>query len=423
MQDWFHDAKLGLFIHYGIYAVNGITESWSFYNGRISYDDYMKQLDGFTASKLDMDYWAQLAADMGAQYAVLTTKHHDGVALFDTAYSDLNTVKRTPAARDIIKEYTDAFRKKGIRIGLYYSLLDWSHPDYASVYQDGVIPEHPEKSNPFCSPLDGREDPERWQRFVQFNRNQLAELLQNYGAIDLLWFDGDWERSAAQWGLPEFKNYLLSFQNDMIINSRLRGYGDYETPEQGLPVIPPRGPWECCMTINDSWGYQGSDTHYKSLSQIFRIFTDCIAMGGNLLLDIGPREDGTIDERQVALLNGLGKFVKRNAEAIYGTEAGLPPEHFAGASTLSKDKKTLYLFVAGVPSGGVCIKGLCSDIKSVTCLHNGKALRWDRYGGAPWFDIPGLAWIFLPEEDCASDMTVVKIELDDTVRLYRPDGK
>ena len=423
MQDWFQNAKLGLFIHYGIYAVNGITESWSFYNGRISYDDYIKQLDGFTASKLDMDSWAQLAADMGAQYAVLTTKHHDGVALFDTAYSDLNTVKRTPAARDIIKEYTDAFRKKGIRIGLYYSLLDWSHPDYASVYQDGVIPEHPEKSNPFCSPLDGKEAPERWQRFVQFNRNQLAELLQNYGAIDLLWFDGDWERSAAQWGLPEFKNYLLSFQKDMIINSRLRGYGDYETPEQGLPVIPPRGPWECCMTINDSWGYQGSDNHYKSLAQILRIFTDCISMGGNLLLDIGPREDGTIDERQVALLNGLGKFVKRNAEAIYGTEAGLPPEHFAGASTLSKDKKTLYLFIAGAPSEGVCLKGLCSKIKAVTCLHNGKALRWDRYGGAPWFDIPGLAWIFLTEEDCASDMTVIKIELDDAVRLYRPIGK
>ena len=423
MQDWFQDAKLGLFIHYGIYAVKGVGESWSFYNGNIPYDDYMKQLDGFTASKLDMDYWAELAADMGAQYAVLTTKHHDGVALFDTAYSDLNIIKRTPAARDIIKEYTDAFRKKNIRIGLYYSLIDWSHPDYPSVYQDGVIPEHPEKSNPFCSPLDGKEDPERWQRFLQFDRNQLAELLQNYGKIDLLWFDGDWERSAAQWGLPEFKNYLLSFQKDMIINSRLRGYGDYATPEQGLPVIPPSGAWECCMTINDSWGYQGADNHYKSLPQILRIFTDCISMGGNLLLDIGPREDGTIDERQVAILKGLGKFVKRNAEAVYGTEAGLPPEHFAGASTLSKDKKTLYLFIAGALSEGVCIKGLCSDIKSVTCLHNGKELRWDRYGGAPWFDIPGLTWIFLTEDDCASDMTVIKIELDDAVRLYRPDGK
>ena len=174
------------------------------------------------------------------------------------------------------------------------------------------------------------------------------------------------------------------------------------------------------MTINDSWGYQGSDNHYKSLPQILRIFTDCISMGGNLLLDIGPREDGTIDERQVAILKGLGSFVKRNTEAIYDTEAGLPPEHFAGASTLSKDKKTLYLFIPGVPSEGVCIKGLCSDIKSVTCLHSGKELRWDRYGGAPWHGIPGLTWIFLPEEDCCRDMTVIKIELADAVRLYRP---
>ena len=213
MQEWFHNAKLGLFIHYGIYAVKGISESWSFYNGSIPYDEYMKQLDGFSASQLDMDSWAQLAEDMGARYAVLTTKHHDGVALFNTAYSDLNTVKRTRAARDIVKEYTDSFRKKGIRVGLYYSLIDWSHPDYPSVYQDNKIPEHPEQSNPFSNPLTGKEDEERWQRFLQFDRNQLAELLQNYGKIDLLWFDGDWERSAAQWGLPEFRSdYKFAFK-------------------------------------------------------------------------------------------------------------------------------------------------------------------------------------------------------------------
>lgn len=421
MQEWFHNAKLGLFIHYGIYAVKGISESWSFYNGSIPYDEYMKQLDGFSASQLDMDSWAQLAEDMGARYAVLTTKHHDGVALFNTAYSDLNTVKRTRAARDIVKEYTDSFRKKGIRVGLYYSLIDWSHPDYPSVYQDNKIPEHPEQSNPFSNPLTGKEDEERWQRFLQFDRNQLAELLQNYGKIDLLWFDGDWERSAAQWGLPEFKNYLLSFQKDLIINSRLRGYGDYDTPEQGLPVIPPKRIWEFCMTINDSWGYQGGDNHYKSLHQILRIFTDCISKGGNLLLDIGPREDGTIDERQVTVLKELGAFIRKNAEAVYDTQAGIPLEYFAGSSTLSKDKKTLYLFVAGVPAEGVCIKGLCSKIKSVTCLHTGNPLRWDIYGGAPWHGIPGLTWIFLTAENCSSDMTVVKICFDEAVCLYTPE--
>lgn len=421
MQEWFQNAKLGLFIHYGIYAVKGVSESWSFYNGNISYEDYMKQLDGFTASKLDMDSWAQLAKDMGARYAVLTTKHHDGVALFNTAYSDLNTIKQTRAERDIIKEYTDSFRKKGIRVGLYYSLIDWSHPDYPSVYQDNKIPEHPEQANPFSSPLNGKEDEERWQRFLQFDRNQLAELLQNYGKIDLLWFDGDWERSAAQWGLPEFKNYLLSFQKDMIINSRLRGYGDYDTPEQGLPVIPPKRAWEFCTTINDSWGYQGTDNHYKSLQQILRIFTDCISRGGNLLLDIGPREDGTIDERQVTILKELGAFIRKNAEAVYDTQAGIPLEYFAGSSTLSKDKKTLYLFVPGGPAEGVCIKGLCSKIKSATCLHNGKPLRWDTYGGAPWHGIPGLTWIFLTAENCSSDMSVIKLCFDEPVSLYTPE--
>ena len=125
MKHWFEDAKLGIFIHYGIYAVDGIAESWSFYNGRISYEDYMKQLDGFTASKLDVNHWADLIEKSGARYAVLTTKHHDGVALFDTKYSDLSVMKKTPAKRDIVKEYAEAIQKKGLRLGMYYSLIDW----------------------------------------------------------------------------------------------------------------------------------------------------------------------------------------------------------------------------------------------------------------------------------------------------------
>ena len=422
MQDWFKKAKLGLFVHYGIYAVKGVAESWSFYNGRISYADYMKQLSGFTASRLDMKEWAALAAEAGAKYAVLTTKHHDGVALFKTAHSSLNVIEKTPAARDIVREYTDAFRAQGIRVGLYYSLIDWSHPDYASVYQGGRVPENPEASNPFSSPQDGKQDEERWQRFLQFDRAQLAELLQNYGTVDLLWFDGDWERSAQQWGLPEFKDYLLSFQKNMIINSRLAGYGDYLTPEQGLPVTRPAGAWEFCVTINDSWGYQGADDHYKSLNQIIRIFTDCIGMGGNLLLDIGPREDGTIDERQTDILKGLGAFIKKNEEAVYETEAGLLPAYFSGSSTLSADKKTLYLFVHDMPREGVCIKGLCSKIKNAKILHSGKELSWDIYGGAPWHGIPGLTWIFLRSEDCDTHTTVVKVELEDELRLYGGSG-
>ncbi|MDU2242728.1 MAG: alpha-L-fucosidase, partial [Paenibacillus sp.] len=287
MQPWFEDAKLGIFIHYGIYAVDGVSESWSFHNGVISYEDYMKQLDGFTASRFDADSWAELIEKSGAKYAVLTTKHHDGVALFDTKYSDLSVVKRTPARRDIVKEYAEAISKRGIRLGLYYSLIDWSHPDYPSVYPGGIVPEDLSRVNRFSDPLDGEQDEEKWQNFLQFNRHQLSEILTRYGTVDLLWFDGDWERSAEQWGLPEFKEFLRSFNPNILINSRLAGHGDYKTPEQGLPITRPEGPWEFCTTINTSWGYQPKDQKYKTLKQIIRMFCDCISMGGNMLLNIG----------------------------------------------------------------------------------------------------------------------------------------
>ena len=224
-----------------------------FYNGRMTYDDYMKQMEGFTASRFNAAAWADLIEKSGAKYAVLTTKHHDGIALWDTQYSDLNTVKKTRAARDIVKEYADAITAKGLRLGLY-SLIDWSHPDYPSVYEGGKVPDDPGSSNPFSYPLDGVQDETKWQKFLEFNNHQLKELLTGFGKVDLLWFDGDWERSEKQWNLPEFKQYLKSMQPDLIINSRLQGHGDYKTPEQGLPITRPDGTWEFCTTINSSWG-------------------------------------------------------------------------------------------------------------------------------------------------------------------------
>ncbi|MFB7814258.1 alpha-L-fucosidase [Paenibacillus chitinolyticus] len=422
VQQWFEDAKLGIFIHYGIYAVNGIAESWSFYNGRISYEDYMKQLGGFTARNFDADKWADLIEKSGAKYAVLTTKHHDGVALWDTPTSDLNVVKRTPAGRDIIREYADAVTRRGIRLGLYFSLIDWSHPDYPSVYEGGRVPEEPDRANPFSSPADGVQDEEKWQRFLTFNNEQLKELLTNYGKVDLLWFDGDWERSAEQWNLPAFKNYLLSFNPEIMINSRLQGHGDYKTPEQGLPITRPEGPWEFCTTINSSWGYVPDDNHYKSLNQIIRMFCDCISMGGNMLLDIGPKEDGTVDPRQEQILLGLGSWIRTHEEAVYGTREGILTRYYLGGSTLSKDKKTLYLFVYDDPKESVCLKGLSSKIRTITVLHSGKELTYDIHGGVPWFQIPGTTWIHLTQEDTHDYVTVLKIELEDELDMYGGSG-
>ena len=289
MQEWFKKAKLGIFIHWGIYAVGDVSESWSFHNGAISYEDYMKQCDGFTASKFDAAAWADLFKRAGAQYVVLTSKHHDGVALFDTQYSDLSVVKKTPAKRDLIKEYTTAVREAGMKVGIYFSLIDWSDPRYRTVYPEGSDPQNHLK-DVFATPAGGPEDPEKWQEFLEFNNNQMRELMTNYGTVDLLWFDGDWERSANQWKAKEFKEYLQSLNPNIIVNSRLQGYGDYETPEQGIPLLGPEGVWEFCTTINSSWGYRPSDNHYKTSRQVIRMFCDCLTLGGKLLLDVGPRE-------------------------------------------------------------------------------------------------------------------------------------
>jgi len=422
MQEWFKEAKLGIFIHYGIYAVGDVSESWSFHNGNISYEDYMKQCEGFTASHYDPKAWAKLFKQAGAQYVVLTSKHHDGVALFDTKYSDLSVVKKTPAARDLIAEYTEAVRSEGMRVGLYYSLIDWSDPRYRTIYPEGVKPEDSLKDI-YGSPAGGPEDPEKWQEFLQFDRDQLRELLTNYGQVDLLWFDGDWERSAAQWNAPDFREYLHKLNPNILINSRFAGYGDYETPEQGIPLYGPKGEWEFCTTINSSWGYRPSDNHYKSSRQIVRMFCDCITLGGRLLLDVGPKEDGTLDERQVKVLEDLGTFTHDNAEAIYGTSKGLSYNQYLGGSTLSADKKTIYLFVYDKPLEFLCVKGVKTPVRRITVLHTGQELSYMYTGSLPWSGIPGTLWIRADEMQLHPMATVIKVELEGEITYNLGHGE
>lgn len=422
MQEWFKKAKLGIFIHYGIYAVGDVSESWSFHNGAISYEDYMKQCEGFTASKFDAKAWAELFKRAGAQYVVLTSKHHDGVALFDTQYSDLSVVKKTPAGRDLIKEYTAAVREAGMRVGLYFSLIDWSDPRYRSVYPEGSDPKNHLK-DVFATPAGGPEDLKKWQEFLEFNNNQMRELMTNYGTIDLLWFDGDWERSANQWKAKEFKEYLRSMNPDVLVNSRLQGYGDYETPEQGIPLYGPEGEWEFCTTINNSWGYRPSDNDYKTSRQVIRMFCDCITLGGRLLLDVGPKEDGTLDERQVKVLEDLGTFIRDNEEAVFNTEKGLSYNQYLGGSTLSQDKKTIYLFVYDKPSEFLCVKGIKTPVKRVSVLHTGEELSFGYTGSLPWSGIPGTLWIRGDKMQLHPLTTVLKVELEGEITYNLGHGE
>ena len=344
-MEWFKNAKFGIFIHWGIYAVNGIDESWSFFNGHISHEDYLKQVDGFTAKNYDPQYWAKLIKESGAQYSVITARHHDGFSLWDTKYGNLNAVKNAAVHKDVLSPFVNALRKNNIKVGLYYSLSDWSNNDYTNFTR---------KINRY----EISKDPERWKRYLNYFQGQLTELAYKFNP-DLWWFDGDWEHSAEEWQADKVRSMLLEKNPYAIINSRLQGRGDYETPEQGPPVIRPKAKyWELCYTMNDSWGYQPNDTNYKSPQQILDIFVDCINKGGNLLLDIGPKADGTIPEEQVYILKELGEWTTKHKEAIYNSQAGIPYDYFYGPTTLSKDSTILYLFVKGNSNEQVVLKEL-----------------------------------------------------------------
>lgn len=377
MQSWFPEAKLGIFIHYGIYAVKGTAESWEFRKNRLTlYRPYMRQKNGFTASKYDPESWAELFKEAGARYAVLTTKHHDGFALFDSKYSDLTAAKQSPAKRDLVAPYCDALRNKGLRVGLYFSHSDWSDPDYSAKTWH--------RARYFIDRYLQNE--KKWKRFKVKHRKQITELLHNYGKIDLLWFDGYLERGADDWEMKSLKDWLTDLSPETVINARIGSYGDYDTPEQQIPTVKPDKPWEYCMTINDNWGYRQSDKHFKSPEKIVRIFCEIVSMGGNLLLNIGPKEDGTIPVEEEIVLKRLGAFNKANEEAIWGTKA-FSGEAFNGGITISKDGKKLYCFQYGVPQSSVPVFIKPEDVESISLVSNNKQLTYSCSDTAVWVQL------------------------------------
>lgn len=415
LEEWFNDAKLGIFMHWGYYGVNGIGESWSLYHKQISYDDYMAQGKEFTAKNYDPEAWAKLFKKIGARYAVLTTKHHDGVALWDTKVSKLNVVEKTPAKRDLVGPLVDALRKEDLKVGLYYSLIDWSHPDYDVVFpRPDTRKNYPQKKQDQLSP---------WQRFLKFNHDQLKELNDQFHP-DLWWFDGDWEQSSEAWQAESTKDTLLKWNPNIIVNSRLKTYGDYSTPEQGVPVVRPDGSWEFCMTMNDNWGHFPSDTNYKPVSQIIRTFVEVIASGGNLLLNIGPKPDGTIGAPEMERLEALGEWVNKHESAVFGTKAGLPYGHFYGPTLLNKNETKIYLALFDTPNNYISLKGIQNKVKSIKVVGNGQELSFERNGGAAWNNIPGILRIEVPQaKNLDANVTILEVDLESPLKLYRGHGQ
>lgn len=439
IQEWFKEAKLGIFIHWGIYAVDGVTESWSITNGSMSYDDYMKQLDGFTAENYDPEKWAELIKKAGANYAVLTTKHHDGVALFDTKHTELNVINKTPAGRDLVKPYCDALRKKGLHVGLYFTNTDWSDLDNMQVIMDmsredllemrHKAQEYREIWAEACKKDgdEGKRDKEEleaaWKRFMQRYRTGITELLTNYGDVDLLWFDVMLTREGFSWETHKVRELIRELNPKTMVNARLVGQADYETPELYIPLRPLSETWELCSTFNNSWGYQPKDKKYKDIRQIVRMLAECISKGGNLLISIGPDAKGEIPKETEEKMLELGEWTHKYAEAIYPTEKGLDPAYFPGGSTLSKDKKTLYLFCYDKPNKFLMLNGIKNKQMHITSLASGRTLDYEIIGGAPWVDMPGQIWVNVQDEDIDDICTVIKVEFEEKISLVSLGGE
>ena len=426
--DWFADARLGIFIHWGIYAVDGTSESWSFHNRETTYAQYMSQLQRFDAARFNPDAWANLIAESGARYAVLTTQHHDGVALWNTkqrtpssqkglwnTQKPLSTVHQSPAARDLVTPFVQAIRSKGIRFGAYYSLLDWSHDDYPGFLKDGTR-------------YKIANDSLRWNRFLQFMHAQVEELSMQFKP-DLFWFDGDWEHSENEWQAAKVRALCEIGNPQVLLNGRLKTYGDYDTPEQNMPVTRPNSKvWELCMTINNNWGYRPSDTNWKTPDEVIRIYSEVLGMGGNLLLDIGPRADGTIPAEAEQVLKALGRWNRKHAEAVYGTREGLPYGHYHGSSTLSKDSTALYLFIPSVKGGNqegqvqVMLKGIRNQVVKCEVLGTSEPIQVKTVGKISWSTVPGTLFMAVPLTGMDEHMTVLKLQLDGPLRLYSGKG-
>jgi len=373
MNTWFDTAGLGMFVHWGHSSQQGCELSWPLvggvfslpFCGDIPVEKYHSTALTFNPTAYKPHEWALMAKRLGMQYAILTTKHHDGFAMFHTQQSDFS-IQHTAYGRDIVREFIDAMRSEGIRVGLYFSLIDWHHPDY---------PAFTEADKPYVFGQYRQPTPEQWERFISFMKGQLRELLTNYGKIDILWFDGSWERTAEQWHAQELVEMIRSLQPEILINDRLPGGGDFETPEQFIPPQPPVRAWETCMTINDSWGYNAIDKNFKSPRQLIHTLCEVAGKGGNLLLNISPMGNGEIQPELLERLAVIETWIAGNSESIIGTQPGLEPWQFYGSSTRKGNR--IYLHLLMKPYESISVRGIpIKRVKSVQILADGKKLDY-----------------------------------------------
>lgn len=385
LQWWQHD-RFGLFIHWGLYALPARHE-WMMRYERLTPADYRKYFERFEPDRFDPREWARMVKAAGMKYAVLTAKHHEGFCLWDSRHTDYK-VTNTPCGRDLLQEWLDAFRAEGIRVGLYYSLLDWHHPHYP------IDRNHPQSaaSDEEYAALNATRDLAIYQTYL---KDQVRELLTAYGRIELLWLDysfpsGKHGKGRADWDSEGLLAMVRELQPWIIVNDRLDlmdtdAGGDFTTPEQyRVSKWPERNgrrlPWETCQTFSESWGYFRDEACWKDLRQLLVLLIDTVAKGGNLLLNVGPTARGEFDPRARERLADIGAWLHSHGRAVYGcTQAPadfVTPEHCL--MTYHPERRRLYLHLLDYPMARLWLRGYAGRIDYAQFLHDGSEIQWGK---------------------------------------------
>jgi len=361
---WWQEAKFGMFIHWGLYSLIGRHE-WAMEMEGIPVRQYEVLAKHFNPKPNAARDWARLAKAAGQKYMVMTTKHHEGFCNFDTKLTDYCAPKQA-AGRDLVREFVEAARSEGLRVGFYYSLMDWHHPDGSKCATDEAAR----------------------GRFVAYTHGLIRELMTNYGKIDILWYDVDWPLTPEQWDSQKMNDMVFDLQPDIIVNNRNGLPGDFSTPEQEIRAADRGRAWEACMTLNDSWGYHKADDNWKSPKTVVDNLITCAHGGGNYLLNIGPKPDGSIPEESSEILQAVGKWTNANGSAIYGTErCDLHGHVYAG---FTQRGNTVYAHVNKwpgdtpaeqwltfyQPSSVISFGGFRTKVKSVRTLVGDKPLTF-----------------------------------------------
>ena len=384
--EWYQNDRFGMFIHWGLYAIPARGE-WVRSVECIPKEDYQVFFEEFNPINFDPKEWAKLAKKSGVKYAVLTAKHHDGFCLFDSSLTEYKSTN-TKFGRDIVREYLEAFRAEGVKVGLYFSIIDWYHDDFPH-YGDS---HHPERGNKKFK--DKKHD---FDNYLDYMHGQVRELCGNYGKLDILWFDFSYgEMSGETWRATELVNMVRSLQPDVIIDNRLEvsgeGFGtlvtdnpsvysgDFVSPEQ---IIPPYGivdkqgrpvVWEACVTLNNNWGYCELDEFYKPASMVVRKLVECVSKGGNLLINVGPDAKGTIPDKSADILIEVGNWLSKNGASIYG--CGISEIKKPEYGRITKKGNFLYYHVMEEVVGPVLLVGIKKEeIKKIRLLSTGSEMR------------------------------------------------